>query len=344
MIPYKEKWIIAARSYSISKFWEALMYHKMIDEIPLNDKYSISHLYQEQKLATELGCKWLCFYESEYPQALKKIINPPPVILAKGNLDILQKEVIAVSGARNCSQASAAFIKKIAEYCNKFDYPIISGLALGIDTAAHYGSLSSGTIAVIPGGFTSIFPSENQKLYEQILENNGAVLTATAIDTHITKKSFNPRNSIIAAYGKILILADAANRSGSLITAKYALDYGKEIFVVPGHPADPRSEGGNRIIQNGGNLLQTESDLNDILNIYPVEENKKEINFVSEELFNEADIKQKLLNLITVAPINAELLAEQLNISPHRMRSLLIELNLDNKIIINCSGEVFKSY
>ncbi len=341
-----ENWIRAARSYSPQKFWELLNYYRTVEEIPLNSKYSMTDFTREQKIADELDCRWLCAYEPAYPAALKQIVNPPPVLLMKGNLEILQKEAVSISGARNCSQASATFVFKVAEYCGKFGYPIVSGLAVGIDSAAHYGSLNSGTIAILPGGFTEVFPSQNKELYYKILETGGAILSANMIDAHITKKSFDPRNNIIAAYGKILVLADAAEKSGSLITARYALDYGREIFVVPGHPADPRSEGGNRIIQNGGNLLQSLNDLNEILNI----RNKKVEEDIEKDIekdgrVNEANIvniETQVLNLITIAPINIEVLADTINISTHKLRSLLTELELDEKILINKIGEVSK--
>jgi DNA processing protein len=216
-----------------------------------------------EKLA-KLGGRILCHGEAAYPAALAAIEAPPPVISVLGRADLLEHEAVAMVGARNASALGIKFARGLAQDLGQAGLVVVSGMARGIDAAAHAGALVSGTIAVIAGGVDVVYPPENGGLYE-LLRKQGAVISDMPLGVNPLPRHFPRRNRLISGLARGVVVVEAAERSGSLITANYALEQGREIFAVPGSPLDPRAKGGNRLLRDGATLTETANDVLGVL-------------------------------------------------------------------------------
>jgi len=216
---------------------------------------------KEMAAAAKIGAVIVTMLAKDYPKPLKEIYDPPPVITVRGNPEILHKNAIAVVGARNASLNGCHFAGKLAKDLGREGYAIISGLARGIDTAAHKASVETGTIAVIAGGIDNIYPKENEKLYYEIIEKGGAIISELPIGAMPRPENFPQRNRIISGIAEGVLIVEAALKSGSLITARLALEQGREVFAVPGHPGDPRCQGPNKLIKQGAALVESADDI-----------------------------------------------------------------------------------
>lgn len=208
----------------------------------------------------KLGGDIICVLDETYPLALGAIDDAPPVISVLGNTQLLNQNCIAMVGSRNASINGRKFASKLAGELGHRGQVITSGLARGIDTAAHEGSLETGTIAVVAGGIDVVYPPENQKLYEQIIER-GAVIAESALGQKPFAQSFPKRNRIVSGLSRGVIVVEANMRSGSLITARLAGEQGREMYAVPGHPMDPRAAGTNHLIREGAVLVRSADDI-----------------------------------------------------------------------------------
>lgn len=202
--------------------------------------------------------------ETGFPQLLAQTVNPPPVLFVAGNADLLQQPTCAIVGSRNSSANGKRFARDIARELGQRGWKIASGLARGIDTAAHEASLDLGTIAVIATGLDLVYPPENAGLHEQIA-SSGCVVTEMPPGTQPRAELFPRRNRIIAGLAAGTVVIEAASRSGSLITARLANEIGREVFAMPGSPFDPRSAGTNKLIQDGAALVTSARDVIDVL-------------------------------------------------------------------------------
>ena len=198
--------------------------------------------------------------EPDFPQGLAALEPPPPVISVLGQASLLKREMVAIVGARNASALARKFAFLLAQDLAAADLAIASGLARGIDSAAHEGALATGTVAVLAGGVDVIYPPENEKLYENIREQ-GAIMSEMRLSEAPQARHFPRRNRLISGLARGLVVVEAAERSGSLITANYALEQGREIFAVPGSPLDPRARGTNRLIRDGATLTESADDV-----------------------------------------------------------------------------------
>ena len=197
---------------------------------------------------------------ADYPLSLSALDDAPPVISVIGNTELMHKNCIAIVGARNASLNGRKFAEKLASDLGARDIVVASGLARGIDTAAHKGSLASGTIAVVAGGIDVIYPEENTALYHQITEG-GLVIAESALHQKPFAQSFPKRNRIVSGLSKGVVVVEANMRSGSLITARMAGEQGRDIYAVPGHPMDPRAAGTNHLIREGAQLIRSAEDI-----------------------------------------------------------------------------------
>jgi DNA protecting protein DprA len=188
------------------------------------------------------------------------IDDAPPLIGVRGEVSVLASNMIAVVGSRNCSAAGAKFAERIARELGDAGYTIVSGLARGIDAAAHRSSLASGTIAVLAGGHDHIYPAEHIPLLEQILPA-GAAVTEMPLGWEPRGRDFPRRNRLISGLSVGVVIVEAARRSGSLITARMANEQGREVFAVPGSPLDPRAEGTNGLLKQGATLVTEAADV-----------------------------------------------------------------------------------
>ncbi len=218
----------------------------------------------EVEALDRLGARLIAWCEPDYPEFLAAIPDPPPVIAVAGVLDILHRRGVAIVGARNASAAGRRFARRLAADLGEAGFAVVSGLARGIDTAAHDGSLATGTVAVMAGGVDSVYPPENAALFDDIL-GRGVAVSEHPPGTVPTAGHFPPRNRLISGLALGVVVVEAASRSGSLITARMALEQGREVFAVPGSPLDPRARGPNELIRGGATLIQSAADVIDSL-------------------------------------------------------------------------------
>jgi DNA processing protein len=205
---------------------------------------------RELETLDRAGGRLIASVEPDFPTGLAALDAPPPLISVLGHHEILAREMVAVVGARNASALGRKFATDIAADLGRAGLAIVSGLARGIDTAAHEGALATGTVAVLAGGVDDIYPPENARLYARIVDT-GAVVSEMPIGQKPQAKHFPRRNRIISGLARGVVVVEAAGGSGSLITADFALEQGREVFVVPGSPLDPRAKGTNRLLRDG---------------------------------------------------------------------------------------------
>ena len=204
---------------------------------------------------------WLvCWGEPGYPSALSAIEDAPPILTVLGRAETLQWPMIAMVGARNASANGRRLARDLAAELGQGGVVVVSGLARGIDAAAHLGALATGSIAVVAGGVDVVYPAENRGLYEA-LADRGAVVAELPLGTEPQARHFPRRNRIISGMALGVVVVEAAARSGSLITARFALEQGREVFAVPGSPLDPRSRGCNDLLRQGATLTESAADV-----------------------------------------------------------------------------------
>jgi DNA processing protein len=220
----------------------------------------------ERELARveKIGAKWLALGQGLYPRLLAEVEDAPPLLMAKGNLNLLDKQAVAIVGARNASAAACRFARGLAYDLGQHDLVVVSGLARGIDSAAHDGALETGTIGVIAGGIDVFYPPENEERQKSLYER-GLVLAEMPAGTEPRARHFPYRNRIIAGMSSGTVVVEAAPRSGSLITARLAAEAGREVMAVPGSPLDPRAQGCNQLIRDGATLVQNAADVVEVI-------------------------------------------------------------------------------
>ena len=204
--------------------------------------------------AAKLGVAYVAQGEEAYPKALAAAPDAPPLIGLRGDGSVLRRPMVAIVGSRNASALGLRFAERLARDLGEAGFVIVSGLARGIDTRAHRGALASGTVAVLAGGQDRIYPAENKPLVDELLEH-GAALSEMPIAWEPRGRDFPRRNRIVSGLSHGVVIVEAARGSGSLITARFALEQGREVFAVPGSPLDPRAEGTNDLIRQGATLV-----------------------------------------------------------------------------------------
>jgi DNA processing protein len=219
---------------------------------------SVAEAEKELASAHRFGARFLGVGEPDYPPALRQIDGAPPLLAVKGNPAIGTEPSLGIVGSRNASISGTKFAAMIARDVGRAGYSIISGLARGIDTAAHRASLETGTIAALAGGLDRPYPPENIGLLDEITEGNGLAISEMPFGWEPRARDFPRRNRLIAGVSLGLAVVEAASRSGSLITARYAADFGRLVFAVPGSPLDPRCHGTNGLLKDGA-IVTTEA-------------------------------------------------------------------------------------
>jgi DNA processing protein len=209
---------------------------------------------------SRIGARLLCWGEPDYPAALAAIEDAPPVLTLLGRAELLGRPTAAVIGARNASASGCRLARELAQGLGQAGLVVVSGLARGIDAAAHSGALDSGSAAIVAGGADIIYPEENRSLHRALAER-GAILSELPLGSEPQARHFPRRNRIISGMALGVVVVEAAARSGSLITARFALEQGREVFAVPGSPLDPRCRGTNDLLRNGATLTETVEDV-----------------------------------------------------------------------------------
>lgn len=284
-----------------------------------------------------LGATLFCLGTEAYPAHLADISDPPPILWALGNTDLLSRPMVALVGARNASATGRRMAAKLAAELGELGYTVVSGLARGIDHEAHKAALETGTIAVTAGGLSNIYPTENKDLFAQIQEN-GLHLTETPPNLAPQARHFPQRNRIISGLAQAVIVVEGAARSGSLITARAALDQGREVMAVPGHPLDGRAAGCNMLIRDGAALIRSGEDVHEILQPageapeispeLPLPEPQEN----PPEATNELGLSAALIGLLSPSPVPEDDLIRQLAAPPPVVMQALQELDITGKI------------
>jgi len=207
-----------------------------------------------------LGARLVASCEQAFPQALAALDPPPPLIWARGRLELLDCPCVAIVGARVASAAGQRFARGLAADLGQSGHVVVSGLARGIDAAAHEGAMSTGTVAVLGGGVDDIYPPEHASLYGRIAEA-GCVVSESEPGRAAVARDFPRRNRIISGLSRAVVVVEAELRSGSLITARLAAEQGREVLAVPGSPLDPRAKGTNDLIRQGAALCEGAEDV-----------------------------------------------------------------------------------
>lgn len=218
----------------------------------------------ELAAAARAGARPLFTIEPGYPAMLARIEQPPPVIYVRGRPDLLAGPGVAIVGSRECSAGGISIATTFAAALGHAGYVVISGFARGIDTAAHRAALATGTVTVLAGGIDQIYPPENADLYERIADT-GCLLTTQPPGIVPKARDFPRRNRIIAGLSLGVLVVEAARRSGTLITARFAGELGREVMAIPGHPLDPRAEGTNQLLKDGATLVTTADEVIELL-------------------------------------------------------------------------------
>lgn len=300
---------------------------------------------QDFESATAFGARFITMVDPDYPRLLRETDTVPPIICAKGDLSLLGKSGVAIVGARNASAIARKFSRQLAREIGGEGHVIVSGLARGIDTAAHEASLDTGTIAVVAGGADVIYPPENAALHAAIAER-GVIVSEQVPGTEPKADFFPRRNRIISGISRALIVVEAAVRSGSLITARYAAEQGRDVFAVPGSPLDPRCEGTNKLIRDGAALLTSARDVTDALANEP---RLRQMSFLEPDPppllpreTDEAEAK-RLLELLSPTPIDIDDLLRESGLEAATLSALLLELALAGSITRHPNGAVSRA-
>lgn len=220
---------------------------------------------ENEMAALERGkARLVALGEADYPFALRSLDDAPPLLAVRGRAEVLRSPMVAIVGARNASAAGRTMAQTLARELGKAGYVVVSGLARGIDAAAHEASLEGGTVGVFAGGLARPYPAENLKLIEKVADQ-GAVVSEMPLTWEPRARDFPRRNRLVSGMALGVVVVEAAERSGSLITARLAGEQGREVFAVPGSPLDPRAGGANRLLKQGATLVTEVADITDVL-------------------------------------------------------------------------------
>ncbi len=299
----------------------------------------LGEIEAEFEKVDKINAKIVLSCDSEYSKSLSETEDYPAAITVKGNINLLNAKSIAIVGARNASINGCNFAKKIAGELSEKEIVVVSGLAKGIDTAAHKGAKTEQTIAVIAGGIDHIYPKENHKLYDEISEK-GLMIAELPIGMAPLAKHFPQRNRIISGLSQVVLVVEAAENSGSLITANYAKLQNRKIFAVPGSPLDERSAGTNGLIRRGAALFQSSKDILDYLENPP-----KSVSLLSDVASNfnsptfkmpkDEELKEyrrDLVEALNYTPTSVDEIIATLGIPMPILNLLIIELELAGKV------------
>jgi DNA processing protein len=284
-----------------------------------------------------VGARLVTINDADYPPHLRHIAGPPPILTIMGVEAHANKRTVGIVGARNASAAGRRMAQLLAADLGREGYAIVSGLARGIDAAAHQASLDTGTVAVMAGGLDRIYPHENLGLAQAIVDAGGTLLTEMPVGWEPRARDFPRRNRLVAGISLGVVIVEAAKRSGSLITARLALEQNREVFAVPGSPLDARAEGGNHLIQQGARLVTGAHDIVAELTHadpgrLPLFENEDDHPASLESTDPTEDERGLLLTALSHAPTATDMLIEATGISAPAMQILLLELELAGRI------------
>ena len=301
---------------------------------------SVADAEREIARVDKLGAKWLVLGHGLYPRLLAELEDAPPLLIAKGNLNLLDRQAVAIVGARNASAAACRFARGLAHDLGQHDLVVVSGLARGIDSAAHDGALGTGTIGVIAGGIDVFYPPENEERQKAIYER-GLVIAEMPPGTEPRARHFPYRNRIIAGMSNGTVVVEAAPRSGSLITARLAAEAGREVMAVPGSPLDPRAQGCNQLIRDGATLIQTAADVVEAIRPFASQVRSPTQGFeLAPEPINGHDALALVEELLGPSPVPVDEIIRLSGASSGAVQMALLELDLAGRLDRHAGGKV----
>jgi DNA processing protein len=290
---------------------------------------------RELAAAKSRGVTLVASCEPDYPQRLRMIDDAPPLLAVRGNAPALALPMVAIVGARNASAAGMRFAERMARDLGLAGFIVVSGLARGIDAAAHRASLASGTVAVLAGGHDHIYPREHLDLAKAILPQ-GALVSEMPMGWEPRARDFPRRNRLISGLAVGVVVVEAAKRSGSLITVRFALEQGREVFAVPGSPLDPRAEGTNELLKQGATLATEAADVIAVLRPIlgqPVELEAEEPDRpFTPDAEPGSDERSRITQLLGPTPVSVDDLIRLSGSSPAVVRTVLLELELAGRL------------
>ena len=297
---------------------------------------------KEMVAGQALGARIVLLGDADYPALLSRLSDPPPVLWVRGQNFPLAKDLVAIVGARNASSLGTRMAKFLASDLGRAGYGIVSGLARGVDAAAHLAALETGTLAIMAGGVDQIYPPENQKLAEQIMET-GALISERRLGHSPQARDFPRRNRLISGMAPGVVVVEAAAKSGSLITARDALDQGREVMAVPGHPLDPRAWGCNMLIRDGATLVSNAKDvIEQIKTARPPQKPTPETPAAPEKpkatIPEALALSRKILGLLGPSPVAEDQLIRDLDLPSHAVTARLVALELEGKLNRRAGG------
>src|SRR3954464_2347778 len=295
----------------------------------------------ELAASRKFGIAWLAPGEDGYPSRLATLDDAPPLLAVRGDPTTLMRPMIAIVGSRNASGAGLKFAGQLARELGEAGFIVISGLARGVDQAAHRASVESGTIAVLAGGHDCIYPPEHGDLLASILDRKGAAISEMPLGHEPRARDFPRRNRLISGAALGVVVVEAAHRSGSLITARMAAEQGREVFAVPGSPLDPRAAGTNDLIKQGATLA---TEAPDIINaVEPIMARPAALQEPDDE-YSEADPgsgeRARIVALLGPSPVSLDDLIRLSGASPAIARTVLLELELAGRLERHGGGMV----
>jgi DNA processing protein len=302
---------------------------------------------REMAEADRLGARLVTFDEADYPALLAHIDGAPPVITVRGNAEIFSRPTVAIVGSRNASITGVKIARGIARDLGEHGYAVASGLARGIDTAAHEASLTRGTIAVLAGGLDRIYPPGNVGLAQAIVDKDGAQLSEMPLGWEPRARDFPRRNRLVSGLSLAAVIVEAAARSGSLITARLAGEQGRLVFAVPGSPLDPRAAGTNRLIRDGAHIVTHVDDIlaeiepmlgRPVQAITRIEDAPTQTGPSSPQPSNSD--RERLIAALGPAPVELDEIIRFTGLSPATVHYLLLELDLAGRIARHAGGRV----
>jgi DNA processing protein len=297
---------------------------------------SVEEAETELRACQRLGVALVAVGEPEYPPALKAIPDAPPLLATRGERAILLRPLVAIVGSRNASAVGMKLATQIAHGLGQAGLAVVSGLARGIDAAAHRASLTTGTVAALAGGHDRPYPPEHAPLLQQLLEH-GAAVSEMPLGWEPRARDFPRRNRLISGLSLGVVIIEAARRSGSLITARLALEQGREVFAVPGSPLDPRAEGTNGLIKQGATLVTNADDVLSVLQPMlergpdlPLTEPESEDQPLGREPENSD--RSRIVELLGATPVSLDDLIRLSDCPAAVVRTVLLELELAGRL------------
>lgn len=305
--------------------------------------FSVAAAAAEIARVEALGARYLSLGQGLYPRALAELSDAPPLVTVMGDLSLLERPLVAIVGARNASAAACRFARGLAHDLGREGVVVVSGLARGIDSAAHDGAMDSGTVGVVAGGIDIFYPPENEAR-QRAMGERGLVVAEMPPGTEPRARHFPYRNRIIAGLAQATVVVEAAPRSGSLITARLAGEQGREVMAVPGSPLDQRAQGCNQLIRDGATLIQNAADIMEGLRTmtgklaspsYPFDHQGD-----SMPIEPPSELRSRIFELLGPSPAPVDEIVRLSGAAPGEVQLVLLELDLAGRLERHAGGKV----